>query len=134
MVSVKLQTHPQTAALTKSIQFARLSRVISHLLSNRRGYSFIVVRRPLPEDPVKLFTLFSMDKYSDQVIVTNMKLTLLNTRMFYNGQADVELILKELKGDYPLAKIPSERFATNRTYLHAFLFPYNIVKKRSNTK
>jgi hypothetical protein len=92
-----------------------------------KKYRFVVVRRPIPEDPSEQLTLFSMGKYSYQVVVTNMKLTPLNTWRFYNGRAAVELIIKELKGNYPLGKIPTKHFAANEAYFHTLLFSYNLI-------
>ena len=46
---------------------------------------------------------------------------------FYNGRASVELIIKELKGDYPLEKIPSKHYAANEAYFHILLFSYNLI-------
>jgi len=92
-----------------------------------KKYRFVVVRRLIPEDPTEQLTLFSMGKYSYQVIVTNMKLTPLHTWRFYNGRAAVELIIKELKGDYPLGKIPTKYFAANEAYFHTLLFSYNLI-------
>ena len=93
----------------------------------KKQYRFVVVRRLIPEDPTEQLTLFSMGKYSYQVLVTNMKLTPLNTWRFYNGRAAVELIIKELKGDYPLGKIPTKYFAANEPYFHTLLFSYNLI-------
>jgi hypothetical protein len=93
----------------------------------KKEYRFVVVRRLIPEDPSEQLTLFSMGKYSYQVIVTNMKLTALHTWRFYNGRAAVELIIKELKGDYPLGKIPTKYFAANEAYFHTLLFSYNLI-------
>jgi hypothetical protein len=92
-----------------------------------KKYRFVVIRRPIPEDPTEQLTLFSMGKYSYQVIVTNMKLTPLNVWKFYNGRASVELIIKELKGDYPLGKIPTKYFSANEAYFHILLFSYNLI-------
>jgi len=93
----------------------------------KKEYRFIAIRRPIPEDPTEELTLFSMGKYSYQIIVTNMQLTPLNTWKFYNGRASVELIIKELKGDYPLAKIPTKHFEANKAYFHILLFSYNLI-------
>jgi len=93
----------------------------------KRKYRFVVVRRLIPEDPTEQLTLFSMGKYSYQVLVTNMKLTPLNTWRFYNGRAAVELIIKELKGNYPLGKIPTKHFTANEAYFHTLLFSYNLI-------
>ncbi|MGB9835037.1 MAG: IS1380 family transposase [bacterium] len=93
----------------------------------KKKYRFVVVRRLIPEDPTEQLTLFSMGKYSYQVLVTNMNLTPLNTWRFYNGRAAVELIIKELKGDYTLGKIPTKYFAANEAYFHTLLFSYNLI-------
>jgi hypothetical protein len=92
-----------------------------------KKYRFVVVRRPIPEEPSLQLNLFSMGKYSYQVIVTNLKLKPLNLWKFYNGRAAVELIIKELKEDYPLAKIPTKHFAANEAYFHLLLFAYNLI-------
>jgi hypothetical protein len=39
----------------------------------------------------------------------------------------VELRIRELKGDYPLAKIPTRHFPANEAYFHILLFSYNLV-------
>ena len=93
----------------------------------KRRYRFVIIRRPIPEDPTEQLSLFSMGKFSYQVIVTNMKLKPLNIWRFYNGRAAIELIIKELKNDYPLAKIPTKYFAANESYFHFLLFSYNLV-------
>jgi hypothetical protein len=93
----------------------------------KKEYRFVVVRRLILEDPSEQLTLFSMGKYSYQILVTDMKLTPLNTWRFYNGRAAVELIIKELKGDYPLGKIPTKYFAANEAYFHTLLFSYNLI-------
>jgi hypothetical protein len=91
------------------------------------GRRFIVIRRPIPEEPTAQLRLFTIGKYSYQVVVTNLKLNPLNTWKFYNGRAAVELIIKELKEDYPLAKIPTKHFAANEAYFHVLLFSYNLI-------
>ena len=93
----------------------------------KHRYRFVIIRRPIPEDPTEQLSLFSMGKFSYQVIVTNMKLKPLNIWRFYNGRAAIELIIKELKNDYPLAKIPTKHFAANESYFHILLFSYNII-------
>jgi hypothetical protein len=92
-----------------------------------KKYRFVVIRRPIPEEPSSQLNLFSMGKYSYQVIVTNLELNSLNVWKFYNDRAAVELIIKELKEDYPLAKIPTKHFAANEAYFHLLLFAYNLI-------
>jgi len=128
------------ARLTKPIK-RKLSGLSYHLHSSgietaelmypikagHKEYRFIVIRRPIPDDPTEQLSLFSMGRYSYQVIVTNMTLTPLRLWRFYNGRASVELLIKELKGDYPLAKIPTKHYAANEAYFHILLLSYNLI-------
>jgi hypothetical protein len=93
----------------------------------KKAYRFVVVRRPLPDDATEQLSLFSLGRYSYQVIVTNLMLTPLNAWMFYNQRAAIELTIKELKNNYPLAKIPTKHFAANEAYFHILLFSYNLI-------
>jgi len=90
-------------------------------------YRFVVVRRPQPEEPTDQLTLFTLGKYHYQVLVTNLPLQPLNLWRFYNDRAAVELIVKQLKGDYALGSIPSRHFFANETYFHLLLLAYNLI-------
>ena len=68
---------------------------------------FVVIQRPQPEDPSDQLRLFQLGRYHYQVLVTNLPLQPLNLWRFYNDRAAVELIIKQLKGDYALGHIPS---------------------------
>lgn len=92
-----------------------------------REYRFVVIRRPIEQEPSAQLTLFTIGKYSYQVIVTNMNLNPLNTWKFYNKRAGIELIIKELKEDYSIGKIPTKYFAANEAYFHILLFAYNLI-------
>lgn len=90
-------------------------------------YRFVVVRRPQPEEPTAQLTLFKLGKYHYQVLVTNLALQPLNLWRFYNDRAGVELLIKQLKGDYALGSIPTRHFLANETYFHLLLLAYNLV-------
>ena len=92
-----------------------------------RPYRFVVVRRPQPEEPSEQLTLFKLGKYHYQVLVTNLPLQPLNLWRFYNDRAGVELLIKQLKGDYALGSIPTRHFMANETYFHLLLFAYNLM-------
>lgn len=92
-----------------------------------KKHRFIVIRRPIPQEPSDQLTLFSLDKFSYQVLVTNLSVNPLNVWRFYNQRAAVELTIKELKADYPLAKIPTKHFAANEAYFHLLLLSYNLI-------
>jgi hypothetical protein len=90
-------------------------------------YRFVVVRRPQPEEPTEQLTLFKLGKYHYQVLVTNLPLQPLNLWRFYNDRAAVELIIRQLKGDYALGSIPTRHFFANETYFHLLLLAYNLI-------
>jgi hypothetical protein len=37
------------------------------------------------------------------------------------------MVIRQLKGDYPLGRIPSHHFLANETYFHLLLLAYNLV-------
>jgi hypothetical protein len=90
-------------------------------------YRFVVIRRPQPEEPTEQLTLFKLGRYHYQVLVTNLPLQPLNLWRFYNARAGVELLIKQLKGDYALGSIPTRHFFANETYFHLLLLAYNLV-------
>jgi hypothetical protein len=90
-------------------------------------YRFVVIRRPQPEESDQQLTLFKLGSYHYQVLVTNLDLRPLNVWRFYNGRAGIERIIRDLKGDYPLGKIPTRHFFANDTYFHLLLLAYNLV-------
>jgi hypothetical protein len=91
------------------------------------AYRFVVVRRPQPEEPAEQLTLFKLGRYHYQVLVTNLPLQPLNLWRFYNDRAGIELLIKQLKGDYALGSIPTRHFLANETYFHLLLLAYNLV-------
>ena len=92
-----------------------------------RPARFVVVRRPQPEDPSEQLRLFQLGRYHYQVLVTNLLLQPLNLWRFYNERAAVELIVKQLKGDYALGHIPTRHYLANETYFHLLLLAYNLM-------
>jgi len=51
--------------------------------TGHKEHRFVVIRRAIPEDPSEQLSLFTLGKYSYQVIVTNLNLHPLNTWKFY---------------------------------------------------
>ena len=88
---------------------------------------FIVIRRPVPEEPSAQLHLFQMGGYSYQVFVTNLSLTPLNLWRFYNQRARAELIIRELKDAYALGKIPTKDFPANEAFFQIVLLAYNLL-------
>jgi hypothetical protein len=92
-----------------------------------RPARFVVIRRPQPEDPSEQLRLFQLGRYHYQVLVTNLPLEPLNLWRFYNDRAAVELIIRQLKGDYALGRIPTRHYLANETYFHLLLLAYNLT-------
>jgi hypothetical protein len=100
----------------------RYCRVSVSTNGMEKQISFRIYQASYSGRPWRTTHSFSMGKYSYQEIVTTMKLTPLNTRRFYNERASVELIIIELKSDYPIGKIPTKHFAAYETYFYTPLF------------
>lgn len=92
-----------------------------------RPYRFIVVRKTLPDEESPQTTLFIVGRYTYHAYVTNFRIWPHAVYRFYNQRAAMENIVKELKYDYPLAKIPTGQFAANEAYFHLLLFAYNLM-------
>jgi hypothetical protein len=92
-----------------------------------QAYRFVIVRKTLPEEDTPQTTLFTVGRYTYHAYVTNFRLPPIAVYHFYNQRAAMELIIKELKADYPLAKIPTNQFAANEAYFHLLLFAYNLT-------
>jgi hypothetical protein len=88
---------------------------------------FVVIRRPVPEEPSAQLSLFQMGGYSYQALVTNLALQPLNLWRFYNQRARAELIIRELKYAYVLGKIPTNDFQANEAFFQIVLLAYNLL-------
>jgi len=88
---------------------------------------FVVIRRPVPEEPSAQLHLFEMGGYTYQVFVTNLALTPLHLWRFYNQRARAELIIRELKDAYALGKIPTKDFPANEAFFQVVLLAYNLL-------
>jgi len=88
---------------------------------------FVVIRRPVPQEPSAQLHLFQTGGYSYQVLVTNLSLTPLHLWRFYNQRARAELIIRELKDAYALGKIPTKDFAANESFFQIVLLAYNLL-------
>ena len=93
----------------------------------KQARRFVVIRRPIPEEPSAQLHLFQMGRYTYQVFVTNLGLRPLNLWRFYNRRATAELIIRELKDAYALGKIPTKDFAANEAFFQIALLAYNLL-------
>jgi len=95
----------------------------------KRPHRFVVVRRPIPQDPVEAqqLTLFKDRKYAYHVLVTNLKTHPWRVWRFYAQRATIEKNIRELLYDYPLGKIPTEDWVANVAFFQILLFAFNLV-------
>jgi hypothetical protein len=95
----------------------------------KEPHRFVVVRRPIPEDPIEAtqLTLFKDRHYAYHVIVTNLTTHPWRVWQFYAKRATIEKNIRELLYDYPLAKIPTEDWLANVAFFHLLLFAFDIM-------
>jgi len=94
-----------------------------------KKHRFVVVRRPIPEDPVeaKQLKLFKDKRYAYHVFITNLEISAWRVYRFYSPRARIERHIRELAYDYPLAKIPTQEWLANVAFFHLLLLAYDIV-------
>jgi len=94
-----------------------------------RPHRFVVVRRPLPEDPAeaKQMTLFKDRRYAYSLLVTNLPMSAWRVWRFYCPRATIEKNIRELLYDLPLGKIPTDDWTANVAFFHIVLFAFNLV-------
>jgi len=95
----------------------------------REVHRFVVIRRPIPDDPVEAaqLTLFKDQRYAYTVLVTNLDLEPWRVWTFYRPRAIVEKDIRELLYDLPLGKIPSSDWTANVAFFQTVLLAFNLV-------
>jgi hypothetical protein len=90
---------------------------------------FVVVRRPVPEDPAEAaqLQLFRHQQYAYSVLVTNLQLSPWRVWRFYVQRGVIEKTIRELIYDLPLSQIPSAQWLANVAYFHILMLAYNLV-------
>ena len=94
-----------------------------------RARRFVVVRRPVPEDPEETaqLRLLTHRRYAYSVLVTNLKLSPWRVWRFYVGRARVEKTIRELLYDLPLSQIPTAQWLANVAFFQTLMLAYNLV-------
>ena len=92
-------------------------------------HRFVVVRRPIPDDPEEAgqLTLFKDRRYVYHVLVTNLRLSPWRVYRFYSPRATIEKNIREFVYDYPLGKIPTDTWTANVAFFQLVLFAANLV-------
>lgn len=95
----------------------------------KKKHRFVVVRRPIPEDPVeaKQLKLFKDKRYAYHVFITNLRLSSWRVYRFYSPRARIERHIRELAYDYPLTKIPTQDWIPNVAFFQLLLLAFDII-------
>lgn len=88
---------------------------------------FIVVRQRVQEKPSEQMSFLPEERWRYQVIVTNLGTRPRAVWRFYNGRANVENVIKELKLSLNLEKIPTGSFTANRAHFQLVMLAYNLL-------
>lgn len=110
----------------KGWQAAEFSYPLCHWEKQHR---FIAIRRPSRLEPEGLQRhLFTFKHYTyHRALVSNLDLTPPACWRFYCDRAFQELLLREFKDSYSMAKIPTRSFWANATYMEMILWAYDLV-------
>lgn len=94
-----------------------------------KKHRFVVVRRPIPDDPVEAnqLKLFKDTRYAYHVFITNLELSAWRVYLFYSPRARIERHIRELAYDYPLAKVPTQDWIPNVAFFQLLLLAFDIV-------
>ena len=92
-------------------------------------HRFVMVRRPLPEDPeeAQQLSLLKVGRFAYSAFVTNLKLEPWKIWKTYQRRANVEKSMRELLQYFSLNKIPTQRWVANVAFLQLLLLAYNLV-------
>jgi hypothetical protein len=92
-------------------------------------HRFVAVRRPVAlETEAIQQRLFTFRRYTyHRVLMTNLELTAPAVWRFYCDRACQELLLREFKDSYAMAKIPTRSFWANAAYMEILLWAYDLV-------
>jgi len=95
----------------------------------KADHRFIVVRRPMEEDPDQAdqLTLFEQGRFKYSAFVTNLDLKAANVWRTYHSRANIERSIRELLYHLALNKIPTHEWIANVAFFQMLLFAYNLV-------
>jgi hypothetical protein len=95
----------------------------------QKEHRFVAVRRAAALEPESIQQrLFTFKQYTyHQALVTNLEPTAAAVWRFYCDRGFQELLLREFKGCYTMAKIPTRSFWANAAYMEMVLWSYDLV-------
>jgi len=127
--------YPAFRKLACAVKFQKLSWGIEvgefqyQPLRWKQAHRFVVVRRPIPEDPAEAaqLSLFKDRRYVYTLLVTNLEVDPWRVWTFYRPRAIIEKDIRELLYDLPLGKIPSGDWVANVAFFQIVLLAFNLV-------
>jgi hypothetical protein len=95
----------------------------------KKAHRFVAVRRPIALESKEIQQrLFTFKHYTyHRALVTNLDLTPAAVWRFYCDRGFQELLLREFKDSYAMAKIPTRSFWANAAYMEMILWAYDLV-------
>jgi hypothetical protein len=92
-------------------------------------HRFVMVRRPLPDDPeeAQQLSLLKVGRFAYSAFVTNLELQPWKIWKTYQRRANVEKSMRELLQYFSLNKIPTQSWLANVAFLQLLLLAYNLV-------
>ncbi len=92
-------------------------------------HRFIALRRPAALEPERIQRrLLTFKRYTyHRALVTNLAITPEAIYRFYCDRGLQEMLLRDSKSSYSLAKIPTRGFWANATYLRMILWAYDLM-------
>jgi hypothetical protein len=95
----------------------------------KKAHRFIVVRRPVEEDPDQAdqLTLVQVGRFKYSAYLTNLPLQAENIWRTYHSRANVEKSIRELLYHLALNKIPTQEWTANVAFFQMLLFAYDLV-------
>ena len=95
----------------------------------QKEHRFVAVRRAAALEPESIQQrLFTFKQYTyHQALVTNLELIPAAVWRFDCDRGFQELLLREFKGSYTMAKIPTRSFWANAAYMEMVLWSYDLV-------
>ena len=96
----------------------------------KEEHRFVAVRRPVSFEAEETQQhLFTFRRYTyHRALVTHLDLTPEAVWRFYCDRASQELLLREFKGSYHMAQIPTRSFWANATFMEMVLWAYDLVR------
>lgn len=96
----------------------------------KKKHRFVAIRRPMAAEPMELlgrFYTFKRYAYHRALVTGNLNLTPEGVWRLYTDRAGQELLLREFKDSYFMAKIPTRGFWANAVYMETILWAYDLV-------